>query len=164
MRFDRSDIVSTLVLYHCTDTMSIRSLVKYAQKMPARCGRFRRGDGARDMARDGARCVLRVEERFEAANPKAAAPKKNYPASAVRRYFFTRRSGRAETCGRLLPSPGDQRSGAWHPRKPTRNPFLNLWVKAQAWRTPQDNHWRYYSRRARHCQRGTGRFSRNCKI
>ena len=24
-------------------------------------------------------------------------------------------------------------------RKPTRNPFLNLWVKAQALRTPQDN-------------------------
>ena len=42
----------------------------------------------------------------------APPSKKNYPASAVRRCFFTRRSGRAETCGRLLPSPGDQRSGA----------------------------------------------------
>ena len=94
----------------------------------------------------------------------APPSKKNYPASAVRRCFFTRRSGRAETCGRLLPSPGDQRSGAWHPRKPTRNPFLNLWVKAQAWRTPQDNHCEHYSRRARHCQRGISRFSRNCKI
>ena len=47
--------------------------------------------------------------------------------------------------------------------KPTRNPFLNLWVKAQAWRTPQDNHWEHYSRRACRCQRGTGRFSTNCK-
>lgn len=37
--------------------------------------------------------------------------KMNYPASAVRRCFFTRRSGRAETCGRLLPSPGDTIGG-----------------------------------------------------
>ena len=104
-----------------------------------------------------------VGEGKEMDGGYAPPSKKNYPASAVRRCFFTRRSGRAETCGRLLPSPGDQRSGAWHPRKPTRNPFLNLWVKAQAWRTPQDNHWEHYSRRACRCQRGTGRFSTNCK-
>ena len=114
---------------------------------PAACGGW--GEGKRNGRRT-----------HSAVHPPS---KKNYPASAVRRCFFTRRSGRAETCGRLLPSPGDQRSGAWHPRKPTRNPFLNLWVKAQAWRTPQDNHWEHYSRRACRCQRGTGRFSTNCK-
>lgn len=32
--------------------------------------------------------------------------KYKYPKSAVCLYFFTRRSGRAETCGCLLPSPG----------------------------------------------------------
>ena len=59
-----------------------------------------------------AMCLERFKEWERAVSPQAAAQKKNYPASAVRRYFFTRRSGRAETCGRLLPSPGDQRSGA----------------------------------------------------
>ena len=34
-----------------------------------------------------------------------------YPVSAVCRCFFTRRSGRAETCGCLLPSTAKE---AWH--------------------------------------------------
>ena len=51
-----------------------------------------------------------------------------YPMSAVNLCFFTRRSGRAETCGCLLPSPGENRG---HDICiPTRNPFMNLWVKA----------------------------------
>ena len=54
-------------------------------------------------------------------------PAKNYPMSAVRRRFFTRLSGRTETCGDLLPSPDK-----WGPDicRPTRNPFVKLWVKA----------------------------------
>ena len=52
-----------------------------------------------------------------------------YPMSAVNLCFFTRRSGRAETCGCLLPSPGENRGPDIC--IPTRNPFMNLWVKAQ---------------------------------
>lgn len=47
--------------------------------------------------------------------------------NAVRHRFFTRRSGRTETCGDLLPSP-DKRGPDI--RQPTRNPFVKMWVKA----------------------------------
>jgi len=53
-----------------------------------------------------------------------------YPMSAVGLCFFTRRSGRAETCGCLLSSPGEQVRGL-DICIPTRNPFVKLWVKAQ---------------------------------
>lgn len=52
-----------------------------------------------------------------------------YPMSAVNLCFFTRRSGRAETCDCLLPSPGENRGPDIC--IPTRNPFMKLWVKAQ---------------------------------
>ena len=60
-----------------------------------------------------------------------------YPMSAVDLCFFTRRSGRAETCDCLLPSPGENRGHDI--RTSTRNPFLNLWVKAQTGAHPRIN-------------------------
>ena len=91
------------------------------------------------------------------------------PVGAVRFSFFTRRSGRAETCGCFLPSTAN---GGLASAPPTRNPFMNLWVKALAWRTPQDrvrargrglcspNAQIHYSRLPGSCQWKTGKFSR----
>ena len=60
-----------------------------------------------------------------------------YPMSAVDLCFFTRRSGRTETCDCLLTSPGENRGHGIHIS--TRNPFLNLWVKAQTGAHPRIN-------------------------
>ena len=54
--------------------------------------------------------------------------------SAVRFRFFTRRSGRTETCGYLLSSTRRRPDI----RTPTRNPFVKMSVKAITWRTPQE--------------------------
>ncbi len=68
-------------------------------------------------------CRLRRlgEEKERTANAlcRASAVQKNYPASAVRRCFFTRRSGRAETCGRLcLPRAIRDRGHGIHGNRP----------------------------------------------
>lgn len=89
---------------------------------------------------------------------------KGYPVSAVRSSFFTRRSGRAEACGRLLSSP---HNGGLTSATPTRRPFVKMWVKAETWRTPQDtfkSNGEHYSRDERRASIGNRRFHSIWKI
>lgn len=84
--------------------------------------------------------------------------------SAVRSCFFTRRSGRAEACGRLLPSPDN---GGLTSASPTRRPFVKMWVKAETWRTPQDtvkSNEKHYSRAGGGASIGKRRFCSIWKV
>lgn len=63
-------------------------------------------------------------------NPRPKSRKVSHECRSLR--FFTRRSGRAETCRYLLPSP---RLRGLDIHRPTRNPFVMMWVKTTAWRT-----------------------------